>query len=454
MTKLEILKLVEAESWLKKADQFTQNYLKSIGFKCKEGAYALLFSGQGQLKGAVAVVAEKPDIWAAAHLHDKLPQGSYELTGSFNAHEFTNLLAGLELAAYKYEHYKSKKSDEAKAPSTFTCAKADNEYITSLKEAVFLVRDLTNAPTEDMTPKHLAHEAEKISKKFKADFNQIVGDDLLKENYPVIHMVGRASSTPPRLIEIKWGKKKNPEVVLLGKGVCFDSGGLDLKSASNMQLMKKDMGGAANALGLAMMIMRAELPIRLRILIPAVENSVSGNAFRPLDVVKSRKGITIEIGNTDAEGRLILSDALAEADSNKPDLMIDMATLTGAARVALGPSLPAFFTPDDLLADKIMEHSRRQNDPLWRMPLWEPYKDMLKSQVADIINASDSPYGGAIAAALFLKEFVTDTKAWAHIDMMAWNPSSMPGRPKGAEAMAIRALFSLLTERYPAKKHD
>jgi len=276
----------------------------------------------------------------------------------------------------------------------------------------------------------------------------IVGDDLLKKNYPMVHAVGRASDRAPRLIDFTWGKPGDPKVTLVGKGVCFDSGGLDLKPPAGMKLMKKDMGGAANVLGLARMIMMANLPVRLRVLVPAVENSVSSNAFRPLDVLTSRAGITVEIGNTDAEGRLVLADALYEAASEDPELVLDFATLTGAARVALGPELPVMFVNDDSLAADLSKHGDAAGDPVWRLPLWKPYLRTLKSKVADLNNIGEMPQGGAITAALFMNEFVKDTVPWAHFDIMAWNTSSRPGRPVGGEAMAIRAAFGTVAARF------
>ena len=284
-----------------------------------------------------------------------------------------------------------------------------------------------------------------MAKAGKARFSVIVGDELLKRNYPSIHAVGRASSRAPRLIDLRWGNR-GPKVTLVGKGVCFDSGGLDLKSSANMLQMKKDMGGAAHVLGLAQMIMAAGLPLRLRVLIPAVENSVSANAYRPRDIIRSRKGLSVEIGNTDAEGRVILSDALAEADSEKPDLLIDMATLTGAARVALGPDLPALFANDDGLAEQALKHGKAADDPLWRMPLHKPYRRMIDSPVADINNSGDSPFAGSITAALFLADFVDPATRWIHLDIMAWNGRTRPGKPEGGEAVAIRGLYGMIAE--------
>jgi leucyl aminopeptidase len=321
--------------------------------------------------------------------------------------------------------------------------------------AVSLVRDLINTPAEDMGPPHLAEAAKSVAKAHKAKFSVIVGDDLLKKNYPAIHAVGRAAARPPRLIDMSWGAS-GPRLALVGKGVCFDSGGLDLKPASGMLLMKKDMGGAALMLALAQMIMDAGLKIRLRVLIPAVENAVGGNAYRPLDVIRTRKGITVEIGNTDAEGRVILCDALAEAQSgkagDKPDLILDAATLTGAARVALGPDLPALFCNDDDIAEALLRHGKAEDDPFWRMPLHKGYRRMLDSKVADINNVSDGSYAGAITAALYLQEFIDPGTRWAHIDTLAWNLRDRPGRPEGGEALGLRALFAFVSAWAQPKK--
>jgi leucyl aminopeptidase len=299
-----------------------------------------------------------------------------------------------------------------------------------------------------MGPPELAEAAEAVAARNGARYRVIIGDDLLKENYPTIHAVGRAAAKPPCLIDFVWGDESAPKLTLVGKGVCFDTGGLDLKPASGMRLMKKDMGGAATLLGLASAIMEAKLPVRLRVLVPAVENAVSANAFRPLDIIKTRKGMTVEVGNTDAEGRLILCDALHEACAEKPALVIDMATLTGAARTALGPDLPALFTHDDALAAELLRAGVAVGDPLWRLPLWKPYRKMLASTVADINNVSESAFAGAITAALYLAEFVGSETPWAHIDTYAWNQSSRPGRPEGGEALGLRALYRLVETRF------
>ncbi len=301
-----------------------------------------------------------------------------------------------------------------------------------------------------MGPPELAVAAAQLADKHRAFYRVIAGDTLLAENYPMIHAVGRAAGPgrEPRLIDMRWGDPAAPKVTLVGKGVCFDTGGLDLKPASGMRLMKKDMGGAATILGLADAVMTARLGVRLRVLVPAVENAVAGNAIRPLDIVKTRKGLTVEIGNTDAEGRLILCDALAEADGEKPRLLIDFATLTGAARTALGPDLPALFSNDDELAEDLLRAGKAQSDPLWRLPLWADYRGMYKSKIADLNNVSESPFAGAIQAALYLEDFVSPTTPWAHIDTFAWNGTSRPGRPEGGEALGLRAAYAMIAARF------
>jgi leucyl aminopeptidase len=318
-----------------------------------------------------------------------------------------------------------------------------------MAESIYLVRDLINLPANDLGPTALAKACRTVADECQASYSEIIGDELLQQNYPLVHAVGRACDDAPRLAEFSWGNKSHPKVTIVGKGVCFDTGGLNLKGGKSMGMMKKDMGGAAAAIGLARLIMRHNLPVRLRVLIPAVQNSVSANAFRPQDVLTARNGVTVEIGNTDAEGRLIMADALADADDEKPDLLIDMATLTGASRVALGPDIPSFFTEDDKLANALSRHAKEQNDPLWRLPMWEDYNRYISSEIADIDNSgSGGGYAGAITAALFLKNFVKHTKRWVHIDMMAWNTSSRPGRPQGGEAQGLRTLLAYIQQAY------
>jgi len=315
-------------------------------------------------------------------------------------------------------------------------------------DGVCLARDLINTPANDMGPVELEEAARTLAGRHGAQLRSIVGDDLITEGFPLVHAVGRAAARAPRLIDISWGDPGHPKVTLVGKGVCFDTGGLDIKPESGMLNMKKDMGGAATMLGLAHMLMDRGAKLRLRVLIPAVENAISGSAFRPRDVYRSRKGLTVEIGNTDAEGRLILADALALADEEQPELIADMATLTGAARVALGADLPPFYTDDDQFAADLARYATAENDPLWRMPLWRPYDALLDSKVADLNNVSSGGFAGSITAALFLRRFVSAAKAWLHVDIFAWNQASKPGRPEGAECQAARALYALLVARY------
>jgi leucyl aminopeptidase len=330
-------------------------------------------------------------------------------------------------------------------------AGVDLEAIGVILSGVQIARDLINTPANDLGPAELADAMLALFSRNGGQGNVIEGDALLSANFPMVHAVGRASARAPRLVDATWGEMAHPKVTLVGKGVVFDTGGLDIKPASGMALMKKDMGGAANVLGLAAMIMEARLPVRLRVIVPAVENAISGDAFRPGDVLPSRKGLSVEIGNTDAEGRLVLADALALADEEEPELLIDMATLTGAARVALGPELPPLYTDDDAFADDLAASAEAVNDPLWRLPLWRPYESYLDSRIADInhINTSGAGFAGSITAALFLSRFVGKAKTWAHLDIYGWNPSDRPGRPAGGEAQTVRALFACLKDRYP-----
>ncbi len=350
------------------------------------------------------------------------------------------------LGAYRFDRYRDTGQAGArlKLPNS-----VDTDEIACIARSVFLTRDLVNIPANDLGPAELAEAAHRLADRHSAMFRSVVGEQLLENNLPLIHAVGAASDREPRLIDLVWGLTDAPKVTLVGKGVCFDSGGLNIKPGSSMALMKKDMGGAAQVLGLAAMIMEAELPVHLRVLVPAVENAISGRAFRPGDVFRSRKGPTVEIGNTDAEGRLVLADALALADEDAPELIIDMATLTGAARVALGPDLPPFFTDDDALAADIAAHARAEADPVWRLPLWTPYDALLKSSVADINHISSGSFAGAITAALFLRRFVEQARSWVHFDVFSWTPKAKPARPEGGEAQAIRGLFQMLKARYP-----
>ena len=375
-----------------------------------------------------------------------LPEGTYALELAENdSGSATDAALGWVLGSYQFSAYK----DSKRAPATLVWpAKADQAEVERIARGVFLARDMINTPAEDMGPEQLATAVKAVADAHGATVRVIVGDQLLQENYPTIHIVGRASHRPPRLIDLRWGKESAPKVTLVGKGVCFDSGGLDLKTHEGMLQMKKDMGGAAVMLGLTQALMAAGTPIRLRLLIPAVENSVSGNAVRPLDIVRTRSGKTVEIGNTDAEGRLILCDALAEADSERPDMLIDCATLTGAARVALGPELQALYCDDDAVATALLKAGAETGDPLWRMPLWRPYRKELDSKVADLNNVAKGAFAGSVIAALYLAEFVAATTRWAHLDIFASNTAPRPGRPEGGEATGMRALYAYLRRRY------
>ncbi len=437
------------QGWLDSAPQATRAWIGSVGFTAEPGASVLLPGEDGRLARVLVGVGEKLDLWSLAGLPASLPKGSYRVAAKLTKQEATLVATGWALACYQFARYRKTPKE---FPQLVLPTGADLAAVERVATAAWLVRDMVNTPAEHMGPRDIAKVAKDLAAEFDAKVKVIEGDELLAKNYPMIHAVGRASSRPPLLIDLRWGDKAAPAVTLVGKGVVFDTGGLDIKSSANMLLMKKDMGGAAHALGLARMIMRAGLPIRLRVLVPAVENAVSGNAFRPLDVIPTRKGLHVEIGNTDAEGRLILCDALAEAVEDKPALLVDFATLTGAARVALGPDLPALFSNDDDLADALMAASRAEADPMWRLPLWQPYRRMLDSKVADINNAAGGTFAGAITAALFLKEFVPDGQSWAHFDLFAWNPAPRPGRPEGGEAMTLRAVFAVIRDRVAKAK--
>ncbi len=441
---LYLLTMRRFPAWQKAQPARVQRWLRSTGFTAKQGAYALLPSEDGEL-GGVVCVAESVGVYTLAHLPMVVPEGVYALVAPVTPDQAGALALGWWLGSYRFSRYKK----PARLPARLVAPKgvALSEVI-ALAESTTFARDLINTPANDMLPDALAAEAVAVAKTCGARVSITEGAQLLKANYPLIYAVGKASSVAPRLVDMVWGNPAHPKVTLVGKGVCFDSGGLDLKPSGNMRLMKKDMGGAAVALGLARMVMSQRLPVRLRVLLPLVENAVAGNAMRPLDVVLSRKGLSVEIGNTDAEGRLILCDALSEADRESPDLLVDFATLTGAARVALGTDLPALFTADDALASALQRAGAAVEDPLYRLPLHAPYRTQLDSRVADLNNDPDSSYGGAISAALFLSEFVERAAHWAHVDLMAWNVKDSPGRPQGAEAQTLRTFYRFIKERY------
>ncbi|MEQ9520397.1 MAG: leucyl aminopeptidase family protein [Parvibaculum sp.] len=421
-------------------------WVETAGFAGDAGKLLLLPDGAGALGGVLFGLGAGTDPFVYAALSEQLPAGTYRLVDMDDTAARHATLAWA-LGAYSFEKYKTRNRIKPKliVPET-----VDLDEIVALAGAVTLTRDLVNTPACDMSPADLEAEIISVAKTAGAKLTTIYGDDLLTRNYPMVHAVGRAAAVgaEPRLVDFTWGPEDAPKVTLVGKGVCFDTGGLNIKPSSSMGLMKKDMGGAANVLALASLIMNAKLNMRLRVLIPAVENAISGNAFRPGDILNSRKGLTVEIGNTDAEGRLILADALAEADSEAPDLLIDMATLTGAARVALGPDLPPFYTHDDAFAAAFAAETINEADPAWRMPLWRTYDDWLQSKIADVNHISDGGQAGSITAALFLARFVSAAKTYVHFDVFAWTPRAKPGRPVGGEAQCIRALFAYLKKQY------
>jgi len=437
------------KKWREAQSAARRGWVDISGFTAEPGSVLLLPDDKGVLEGAL-FGWDRDDFWSFANLAAKLPAGAWRIDAALPPAQANAAALAWGLAHYQFGRYLSKQPDDSTRPRLTWPAAADRELVLRLVSAIGLARDLVNTPANDLGPEELANVAAGLAQKHGADFRVVAGDALLEENYPTIHAVGRAAAPhrQPRLIDLRWGNPTDPKLTLVGKGVCFDSGGLDLKPASGMKIMKKDMGGAAVSLGLADAIMDAKLPVRLRLLIPAVENAVSGDAFRPLDIIKTRAGLTVEIGNTDAEGRLILCDALAEAETEKPDLLLDFATLTGAARTALGPDLPALFSRHDDLAETLTKAGIEQQDPVWRMPLWKPYRKMLDSKIADINNASDSPFAGAITAALFLADFVSPETRWAHFDLYAWNPSARPGRPEGGEAMTLRAVYAAISELF------
>ncbi len=437
------------EQWLKKQSKQRRGWIAAMGFSGTPGELLALPDKDGTVEHVLFGVRSNGVLYSYAGLPARLTPhaGGYYIDQEMSGARATQIALGWALGSYQFDRYKS--GDKKEFAQLVWPAEADKKAVQSAAAAVFLVRDLVNTPANDMGPAELAAAAKKLAGGFKnTSVNIITGNDLLKKNYPAIHAVGKGSPRAPRFIDLRWGDKKNPAVTLIGKGVSFDTGGLDIKPGNAMALMKKDMGGAAHVLGLAQMVMAHNLPVYLRVLIPAVENSTGGNSYRPGDIIKTRKGLSIEIGDTDAEGRLVLADALAEACAEKPALIIDFATLTGAARVALGPELPAMFCNNDKIAHDLVEAAMAVEDPLWRMPLWQPYKENLNSKVADSNNVSSGGHAGAIIAALFLEKFVEKGTPWVHIDTFAWNPGHKPGRPEGGEALGMRAGFELIRKRF------
>ena len=418
-----------------------RRWAEASGFDASANTFCLLPDGKGGIARVLAGVRDARDPWALAFLPLKLPRGRYALAKGPVSIAPEDAAFAWDLGGYQYARYRraKRKPADLQVGDSRRVAEA-----LGMAEAVRLVRDLVNTPAEDMGPEQLSDIAREQAELFGAQFDEWVGDELLAQNFPAIHAVGRAAQRPPRLLEIHWGNPRHPRLAVVGKGVCFDSGGLDIKTAEGMRLMKKDMGGAAHALALARLVMQRELPVRLHVLIPAVENAIAGNAYRPGDVVRTRKGLTVEIGNTDAEGRVVLADALAYAAEQKPKTIVDFATLTGAARVALGPELPALYCNDEKLAAKMIEAAGRLDDPIWRLPLWRNYRRLFESDIADFNNSGKGGFAGSIVAALFLDYFVPQDIPWAHFDVYAWNDVARPGRPAGGEAQGLRAVLAAL----------
>ena len=437
----------EGEDFAARLDARQKAWAEANGFAGKAGGILVIPSKDGKPQLVLAGMG-RDDAPSLAHggLARKLPKGLYALEDNPDNPDADLFALGWLLSAYDFARYREEKPE----PARLVCPKgARRDDVLNQAGAIWMARDLINTPVEDLGPAELAGQAAELAKSSGGRIKVVMGEELARQ-YPLVHAVGRGASDArqPRMIDLTWGDEDKPKLTLVGKGVCFDTGGLDLKPASGMILMKKDMGGAAAVLALARMVMTAALPVRLRVLVPAVENSVSGRSYRPSDIIRSRKGLSVEVGNTDAEGRLVLADALAAADEEAPDLLIDMATLTGAARVALGAEIAALFTRHDDLAAALARHAAKSDDPLWRLPLWEPYMAELDSPVADTGNIGNSGFGGAIIAALFLSRFVNPGTRWAHADQSGWNFRDRPGRPKGGEALAVRAIFAHLKETF------
>jgi leucyl aminopeptidase len=446
-TALTLVRSSELADWLESLTDSERRWVEMNKFAAKPHELLLYPTANGSVAVTYGIGTEDTlGIWAIAAAAARIPSGTYRLQWMGREADLAHALTGWLLTHYDYGQYKKIQTREQRRLLLKDIAQASDAI--AMADAISLVRDLVTTPTADMGPEQLSDAARNIADEFGATFSEIIGDDLLVQNFPSVHAVGRASPRAPRLIDFVWGNPAHPKVTLVGKGVCFDTGGYNMKTGSGMGLMKKDMGGAAHALAMARLVMGAHLPVRLRVIVPAVENMIAGNAFVPGDVLATRKGLSVEVTNTDAEGRLILSDALTLACEDAPDLLLDFATLTGAARVALGPDLPALFTPDDMLATGLLAAAKAVDDPIWQLPLWQGYNEMLTSSLADLQNSPDSGFAGAITAALFLQRFVLPETAWAHFDVYCWNPSSKPGRPKGGEAMALRACWFHLRNKF------
>lgn len=436
------------DAWLEAQPERVRHWVADAGFTARANSRLRLPGEDGRLGAVLLGVHEDGDAWAFGGAAAKLPAGQYRITADWDEDRMNRAAIAWGLGAYRYDRYKTSSREQPRLVLDSDGALTAAETVV---RAVYLVRDLINTPAADMMPADLAAATHDLAAAFGGEVREIVGEDLLAENYPALHAVGRASIHAPRLIDLRWGEAGHPPLTLVGKGVCFDSGGLDIKPAAGMRQMKKDMGGAAHVLGLARLIMARGLPVRLRVLIGAAENAIAGNAFRPGDVLRTRKGLTVEVDNTDAEGRLAICDALAESAADEPRLLIDFATLTGAARVALGTEVPAFFTNADEVAAGLMQASLAEDDPIWRLPLHRPYRSELDSDIADLVNSAADGFGGAITAALFLERFIPRHTDWVHFDVMAWNNRARPGRPKGGEAMGLYATYRYLEERFRPK---
>ncbi len=448
-TPIDFISLDGVDKWLVKKPKAVKTWVKVSGFTGALGQVLTLPDTNGKIERVLAgwgnAAARARGRYWAASIAMKLPKGVYEFSSGLQKSELEQASLSWLLAQYAFDRYKVKSGAVAKLkPSRHV----DVKRLEILATGEFLTRDLINVPASDMGPDALEVAFRKLGEDHAAKVSVIKGAALLKKNFPMIHAVGRASDQAPRLLDMTWGNARHPKVTLVGKGVCFDTGGLNIKPGSSMGLMKKDMGGSATVMGLAHMIMALKLKVRLRVLVPAVENAISANAFRPQDVLTSRKGLTVEVNNTDAEGRLVLADALAYADTQRPDFMICMATLTGAARVALGPDVPPFFTDCDKLAGAISKAAQKEADPLWRLPFWDPYEPVIVPDVADLDNAPAGGFGGAITAALFLRRFVEDAQNFVHLDLYGWTPSAKPGRTKGGACQSARAMLRVIEQDY------
>jgi len=446
-TPITLVERTAFPAWLSAQPPAVQNWAAALGVGPDAGAWFILPGPDGGRDRVVAVIDRRDSLWGYARIAGALPAGCYRLDVALSEAESNTAALGWALGGYCFDRYRRQRKTSEGALLLWP-EHADLAVVERAASATQLVRDLINLPACDLGPAELAQAATDLGAEFQAETRVLRGTEVRDKGFPAVYTVGQAAARPPHLIDLHWGRRDDPKVTLVGKGVCFDTGGLDLKPGSNMRLMKKDMGGAAHVLGLARMIMMAGLPVRLRVLIPAVENAVSGNAMRPGDILRTRNGLSVEIGDTDAEGRLILADGLTAAAEESPALIIDFATLTGAARVALGTDVPALFCNDDTVADALLAVGRATEDPLWRLPLWQPYGSALESKVADLVNVANHRYAGAIIAALFLERFLPGSAPWVHIDLMAWNTNGRPGRPEGGEAMGIRAVFAYLSTCY------